>query len=121
MPCDCNRCYFCLNGITNGLAHAESRKKRKIEVVMANDVRIRMNMCTDVRVTILDNSDYCRMCYRIHRSENPSLGYKAIRKMCSKSRMGCAQCKEPICKSCWENGYDNHENSGIECELMSDK
>ena len=95
-------------------------KKRKVEVVLVNNVRIKTSMCTDMRVQLKNYGDYCRMCYRKHRSEFPSLKSPALKKKCNKTRMGCVQCQEIICEACWEEGYDNHEKSGIECELMSD-
>eukprot|EP00985_Skeletonema_marinoi_P015713 scaffold8184_cov164-Skeletonema_marinoi.AAC.6 len=35
-----------INGITNGLAHPDSVKKRKVEVVLANNVRIKTRCAT---------------------------------------------------------------------------
>jgi len=36
------------------------------------------------------------------------LSAKERKKTCRTSAMGCAVCKEPICKECWKEGYDKH-------------
>ena len=52
-----------------------------------------------------DWGPYYRMCYR---NSNPSLTTAQRRAWCKTSRLGCVQCKEPICKECWDKGYNNH-------------
>ena len=121
LPCNCDMCYFCINGLTNGIAHP-SPKKRKVEIITANHVRVKTDKCTTERIKLKDYADYCKMCYRKNikrlKSENSSVDARTIqKKLCNKSSMGCAQCKELICKSCWEDGYDKHEKDSIE---MSD-
>ena len=45
VPCDCDKCYFCINGYTTGVANKQ--KKRKVEIVYANGVCIRTDDCVD--------------------------------------------------------------------------
>ena len=68
--------------------------------------------CTDVRVNLgLSSADYCRMCYR---KKDPSLCTKEKKKDLKYSRMGCNQCREPICENCWAEGYDKHWKKGYD-------
>jgi hypothetical protein len=46
------------------------------------------------------------MCYR--KQLITELSAKERRKTSRTSAMGCQICKEPICKECWEEGYDKH-------------
>ena len=107
IPCDCKQCFFCLNGHTNGIYH---RPDKKMAVHYANDVCVRTGGgCTDVRVNLekyKNGGTYCRMCYR---KQSTGMSWEARRKLCKSSTMGCASCKEPICKSCWKDGYDRHK------------
>ena len=61
-PCDCEKCFFCLNGLTNGIAHPPT-KKRKVVVEYACGTRLTTNKCTNERVNILGK------CYRKQDSE----------------------------------------------------
>jgi len=64
VPCDCGKCIFCLNGITNGIAHPP-KKKAKVIVEYKCGARVTTNKCTDVQVSLgLESGSYCRMCYR---------------------------------------------------------
>ncbi len=99
--CNCNKCFFCLNGYCNGVYHKPdtmttvyevARKKRKI------------HGCTDERVQILKRSVYCCMCYR--NSSGATAPEK--RKNWKNSKFGCPKCAEPICGG-WETGYDMHK------------
>lgn len=47
-----------------------------------------------------------RMCYR---TQDPSIPSRDRDKLCKKSTMWCAQCKEPLCKQCRNKGYDKHQ------------
>ena len=103
VPCDCEKCFFCLNGLTNGIAHKS--KKRKVTINYAGS-RITTDKCTTKRMNFgMKNSDYCRMCYR---KQDDSLSSVAKKDRCKTSILGCPQCHEPICKACWEEGYDRH-------------
>ena len=46
LPCDCKKCYFCVNGHTSEVAHP---KGNDVEVVYANEAH-KINQCEDVRV-----------------------------------------------------------------------
>ena len=104
VPCDCKKCYFCLNGHTTGIDH---RRKRELEVVYAHGQTLMTDDCTEDRVNIgMKGGRYFGMCYR---KQADSLTQTEKKKRCNSSTLGCGQCREPICKSCWEeDGYDKH-------------
>jgi hypothetical protein len=108
VPCDCNKCFFHVNGLTNGIAHPPS-KKAKVTVEYKCATWVTTNKCKKIkdRVSLgLKSGRYCWMCYQkqitmdllSHQREN----------RCRTSVMGCPICEEPICKECWEEGYDKH-------------
>ena len=100
--------FFCLKGITNGIAHPPS-KKAKVTVEHKCGTRMTTNKCADVRVDLGLGCTYCRMCYRKLLGTTASEQKSVVRKtMCRMSRMGCPICKEPICNECWGEGYDKH-------------
>jgi hypothetical protein len=106
VPCDCNKCFFCLNGITTGIAHPPT-KKAKVTVECKCGTRVTTNKCTNVWVSLgLSSGKYCRMCYR--KQLTTELSSKDRQQRCRTSAMGCLICKEPICKECWKEGYDKH-------------
>jgi hypothetical protein len=45
VPCDCNKGFFCLNGITTGIAHPPM-KKAKVTVEYKCETRVTTNNCT---------------------------------------------------------------------------
>jgi hypothetical protein len=105
-PCDCKRCYFCKNGHTGRICN-----KMKQDYVMQYKCgkRLRKRGCSDVRVKVLNNSDYCRMCYRNHPGVDASgnaINSKERKAACNQSYLGCPSCEEPICKKCWGT-YDH--------------
>ena len=109
IPCDCDKCYFCLNGHTSGIAHAPKKREahRPTAIVYKCNTRQKVETCKDVkeRVDIMKNSKYCKMCYR----KRGKVGTAAERKKkCNTSRLGCPICKEHICDDCWKSGYDKH-------------
>lgn len=62
--------------------------------------------CTNERVRIsVKTGKHCKMCYR---NQPGNLTAKMKEQLCKQSRMGCAACKENICKYCWDKGYDRH-------------
>ena len=98
--------FFCLNGITTGIAHPPT-KKAKVNVEFKCGTCVTTNKCTDVRVSLgMESGSYCRMCYR--KQLTTELSAKERRKTNRTSAMGCPICKEPICKECWKEGYDKH-------------
>ena len=106
VPCDCGKCFFCLKGITNGIAHPPE-KKAKVTVEYKCGARVTTNKCTNERVSLgLASGSYCRMCYR--KQLTTELLANERKKRCRTSQMGCPICKEPICKECWKEGYDKH-------------
>ena len=53
LPCDCKRCFFCLNGHTNSIQHAGVKRP----IIQFNyGKRARTAKCTEVRVNIGKNS-----------------------------------------------------------------
>ncbi len=62
--------------------------------------------CTEMRVRLRDSSRYCAQCYRNIKGD--ALSSKEKKTLCRKSTMGCPSCMEPICKPCWDHGYDQH-------------
>jgi hypothetical protein len=101
-PCDCNECFFCKAGLTNGIHHdkrhmvvqGENGRKRKVPV-----------QCTKKRVSLpqFKEDQYCGQCYR---NQPQHLDSGAKKKLCKKPSMGCPSCSEPICVECWQS-YDN--------------
>jgi hypothetical protein len=105
VPCDCNKQ---MNGIsTTGIAHPPT-KKAKVTIEYKCGTRVTTNKCTVVRVSLGMQLGicYCRMCYR--KQLTTELSAKERMKTSRTSAMGCAVCKEPICKECWKEGYDKH-------------
>ncbi len=100
LPCKCKKCFFCLNGYCSGIHH----KPHPTTIIHeATGKKTRVEGCTDERVEIFGQSAYCRMCYRRASGDT-----KQKRKMCNNSKFGCPKCNEPICKDCWDLGYDLH-------------
>lgn len=109
-PCDCDKCFFCIHKITNGIDH-----KKKDNIIIEYQCRSRMKtkQCSTERVELknrkgkLIGCQYCKMCYRKQPSE---LSRAQKISNCSYSRLGCPQCKETICNDCWKAGYDRHQS-----------
>ena len=101
-PCACEKCYFCLNGFTTGIAH---KRKMEATVVYRCTKRVKTEECNEDRVNLQQRSKYCKICYR---KQDTPLKAPVHKRKCNTSRMGCVQCKETICKSCWTEGYDEH-------------
>jgi hypothetical protein len=62
LPCECGKCFFCLNGLKNGIGHWQKRT-RTIFVQHDNSQTLSKD-CTKKRVGLKRGSQYCRMCYR---------------------------------------------------------
>ena len=119
-PCDCGQCFFCVNGLTNDIAHKDtvkrkSAKKNKKEVVECSEERV---VCTKEDGQPYKWNDFCRMCYRKQKNDvgvdGKNLAWKVKAKKSRLSKMGCANCNEPICTECWEEGYDMHKKRNVE-------
>lgn len=94
---------FCLNNLTSGIAH--KRKRGVVTTFIHRDnKRTKTVGCTDKRVNLDAGCDYCKQCYRDRTGTREEKLYKI-----NKSRLGCPNCGEHICKTCWAKGYDMHE------------
>ena len=100
--CNCEKFYFCLNGHTTGMDH---KRKRKIVTEHKCGIRVKSEASTDIRVSLSKTSSYCKMC---HWKHDGILSKKCRRVFCKTSTMRCGQFQEPICNSCWKEGYDKH-------------
>jgi len=91
-PCDCKKCFFCLQGHTNGNTYC-SRKQAKVTVEYKCGMWVKTNKCTNVRLSLgLESGWYCGMCYR--KQLTNELSAKERKKACISSQMGCLICKE---------------------------
>eukprot|EP00956_Cyclotella_meneghiniana_P022924 scaffold43919_cov42-Cyclotella_meneghiniana.AAC.1 len=109
VPCDCEKCFFCLNNLTTGIDH----KRKKVTIQYACGSRRRTKKCTTERVLLKKKNGedmkwktYCKMCLR-NQPKNDGYTAKERQKRCNKSMWGCAQ-QEPICDVCWPK-YDKHK------------
>jgi len=105
-PCNCKKCYFCINGHTTGIAHAGKKRAAPTMVQYKCGATMRTKKCTNHRVNIAKSGAYCKMCYRM---QDTSLDLVDKKKKCKTSRLGCAVCKEAVCAICWKSGYDKHQ------------
>ena len=110
VPCDCNKCFFCKHSLTTGIAH---KKNERVVIEYACGSRRRTNKCTTERALLkkkngddMKNSTYCRVCYRKQDGNDATTDVKTSH--CNNSKFGCAQCKKPICDTCWPK-YDKHK------------
>jgi hypothetical protein len=106
LPCDCKRCYFCKNGLTGRIRNA---KNEEYLVQYKCGKRLRSRGCTENRVKIQADTDYCRMCFRKQpdlKEDGQRNTFTEKRAACKQSYLGCAVCLEPICKACWP-AYDH--------------
>ena len=62
IPCNCKKCYFCLNGHTSGIDHANQKRLPVVEYKCGT--RVKTKKCSVVRVDLCKGGSYCRMCYR---------------------------------------------------------
>ena len=106
IPCDCKKCIFCIGNHT-GIIHELDTKKSKLVFHYQCGGRLVTEGCTTERVNLDIGNQRCKMCYRLQDTAIPSRVREA---KYDQSRLGCAQCKEPICKDCWAAGYDKHKN-----------
>jgi hypothetical protein len=106
VPCDCKLCYFCKNGHTGGIC---SPRKKECMVQYKCGKRVRQSGCSEIRMKILNYSDYCHMCYAKQPDVKPNgepNTWEEKKANCKRSTMGCVACEEPICKGCWPS-YDH--------------
>jgi hypothetical protein len=97
--------------------HVTAKSARRICNAQKNDYiveykcgkRLRLRGCSDLRVKVLNYSDYCRSCLKKQPSKNDNgekLTHQEKKARCKKSYKGCIVCKEPICEACWTT-YDH--------------
>jgi hypothetical protein len=108
VPYECNKCFFCVDGLTNRIAHWPSTKA-KVTVEYKCATWVTTNKCKKIKDWVslgLKLGKYCWMRYQ--KQITPELLSKERAKRCRTSVMGCPIYKEPICKECWKEGYDKH-------------
>ncbi len=103
LPCNCGKCFFCLKGITNGMHH---KPQRKVIIHHSDKSKTKTSKCTEQAIKIRDRNFDCKMCYRKYAGVDMTRDEKKAKQ--KTSRFGCPSCDEPICKSCWAEGYDMH-------------
>ena len=63
-PCDCKICFFCKEGMTNGIYHARGNsREKKTKSSSENNCKRKQGECSTIRESFPD-SRYCGMCYR---------------------------------------------------------
>ena len=119
-PCECKFCFFCKEGMTNGIYHAKGAKrcrttaKRKNNSSRSNKRKSDIG-CSGLRESF-DTSQYCGMCYRKAKVTHPHLTSAERKTMVQKKQnksdpggiplAGCLNCNERVCKICWPD-YDH--------------
>jgi hypothetical protein len=64
VPCECNKCFCCVKGLTNNIIHQLSTKA-KVTVEYACGMGVTMNKCTSKQVKLgMLLGSYCWMWYR---------------------------------------------------------
>jgi hypothetical protein len=100
IPCDCKKCFICINNQQTGIQH-KKRKVTKTVFIQHDNSRTVQKGCTDKRVNLQRDNDYCKMCYRklcaYEDEEIKKLDSKKMKRLCAKSRLGCPSCDEHIC------------------------
>ena len=110
LPCECGRCFCCLNGLTNWIGH---RKKWTRTIFIQHDnTRTMTDNCTTKRVDLDRGCEHCKICLRKINAnpteEQMTMNGEQRKKAFNTSRLGCPSCDEHICKNCWDKGYDQH-------------
>ena len=110
VPCNCKVCFFCLQGVTGVVKGVDTKKRKAVFHYQCRGRKVTEG-CTKERVRLTTKSGtiagtcYCRMCVR---KDKRNISFREKEKDAKQSRMGCNQCREPICKVCWAKGYDKH-------------
>eukprot|EP00956_Cyclotella_meneghiniana_P035911 scaffold119336_cov63-Cyclotella_meneghiniana.AAC.1 len=95
-----------MNGLTNGVAH---KVQSQTVIHYKCGKRLRVRGCTNVRVKVRNSGEYCRVCYKNHPGVDANgnkLNKSEKKKECYKSYLGCGNCLQPVCESCWPT-YDH--------------
>jgi len=62
VPYNCNKCYFCVNGHTSGIAHAQKKRAAAAPIIEYKcKTRVRTKECLTEHVDLGVESCYCRM------------------------------------------------------------
>jgi hypothetical protein len=93
VPCGCEECFFCKNGLTHGVDHEKKGKKRRSRSARPE--------CDIKRGPVSKTPRRCLVCYKNQRALNPTLDYRVIEKQCKQSRLGCTTCEIIVCAGCW--------------------
>lgn len=94
VPCGCGTCYFCVAGITTGVAHRLGNRQREHDAALAAQTTHKWVSCS---------SNKCGWCVdeRVRKySESPT---SARKKVVTYSTFTCSACDSlhrPICKTC---------------------
>ena len=101
-PCECKICFFCKEGITNGIYH-KTGAKRRCKVATNKTSRNKKQRRCAVERENFGTSGYCVSCYRKCRAVNPELSRDVLRQRVEskvgmkggrKPRLGCLNCGE---------------------------
>jgi len=101
-PCECNFCFFCKEGMTDGIYHARGTKRK---ASIRNRTRKRAKVCSGIRESFY-TSAHCGPCYR---AQDASLSTSMRRQIAGVKRdgkggyplKGCLNCNERVCQGCW--------------------
>jgi hypothetical protein len=106
-PCDCEKCFFCIHGLTSGVSHAGIKQETIFDYQCGD--RSVTKRCTEERIRLVKesskpmNGSYCRICVQNNKWE---MTHRLKQKDTIYSTMGYNQCREPICKACRATGYN---------------
>ena len=109
VPCACpsnKQCFFCHYGHTHGMDH---RKKNQKRISKGKDLVVPVGH-SEIPEKIRKHSQYCRICHRRERENDPEGTNQVIKNRCSKTWKGCPGCNSGkgliVCDFCWQ-GYDH--------------
>ena len=102
MPCNCNICFFCKQGLCNGIHHAPTEKQKAGRKPKAK-------VCSGKREKLDKAQSYCVPCYQQRREEFPNESSSDAKKSVPNPRYGCVTCQKHVCKNCWDNNLFTHD------------
>jgi hypothetical protein len=95
LPCDCKKCYFCINGHTSSACR---KRDKEYTVEFKCSKRQRTKKCTTEGVTIASSGSYCRLCYK--KKPKKDMPAKQKKKESNNSTKGCESCQVLVCSDC---------------------
>ena len=113
IPCSCNRCFFCVQGLTHGIAHKPKYGRRRV----STDTVIIDHPTMPEKLSKYTN--YCRVCYHAKRHQHPNKTAHEIKsKLCNKTTKGYPSCGYTfyVCKECWPEFNLVHDPSKYQVE-----